>query len=169
MRGGQSHESVTHGTDLAFAFVSSKRSRMPDQGSRPNKSSGLFGRLLIPGREGPPSLPDAYPRPRLTHFLPLVLGVQELVAQVAEGLSEEVLVERRDRGVLVRFSEMELAVLMVDGLGAREPLVPVGKDRLSAAADATAGAGHDFHEVVRHFFAGFLGFAYLAQNIFDVA
>jgi hypothetical protein len=47
------------------------------------------------------------------------------------------------------FAYRELAVFLIERLTAREFFLEIGKNGLSAAADAAAGAGHYFDKLVR--------------------
>jgi hypothetical protein len=75
--------------------------------------------------------------------------VQELVREVAEGLAEVLVVEREERGVLVRLAARLARVLLVDRADARLADRPRRRAGLAAACDAAAGAAHHLDEVPR--------------------
>jgi hypothetical protein len=96
------------------------------------------------------------------------MGVQHVVRFFPADFSKEFLVELLDGGVLVRAT---IGPAFVDGVERRgacaeqflvEHESSRGGVRLAAAADASAGAGHDFDDVVlfvaaRRFFEQFAG------------
>ena len=85
--------------------------------------------------------------------------MQQLMRQVAVGFAQKLVVEFLDLFVLVRYADLFAFVLLIKSCGAfvaesvENIVVLVGKEagldkRLSAACDATAGASHDFDEVI---------------------
>ena len=79
--------------------------------------------------------------------------------QVAVGFAQKLVIEFLDLFVLVRYADLFAFVLLIKSCGAfvaesvENVVVLVGKEagldkRLSAACDATAGASHDFDEVI---------------------
>ena len=80
-----------------------------------------------------------------------VLGVQKVVGLFAARFAEELVVDSLNGWALVRLTDGHAAILGVHGLDAPATGFLVGGQRLTAAADAPTGAGHDFEEV--HFLA----------------
>jgi len=76
-----------------------------------------------------------------------VLGVQKVVGLFAAWFAQELVVDSLNGWALVRLTDGHAAILGVHGFDAPATGFLVGRQRLAAAADAPAGAGHDFEEV----------------------
>lgn len=76
------------------------------------------------------------------------MGVQQFMRGVPAGLAEELLVQRQDVRVFMRFAHDLAFVLAVDGLEPLHADFLVGRPRLAAAADAATRAAHDFDEQI---------------------
>ena len=81
-----------------------------------------------------------------------VVSVENLVSLVASGLSEILVVDLLDRGVLVGLAEIHLSVSLVEHRRAESSEIDRvanrrGLERLTAAVDASARAAHDLDEI----------------------
>ena len=99
----------------------------------------------------------------------MIVGVEKLFSLLAAGLAEVILVESLNLGVEVRHAERSLLVVGVKtGRTGRADLV--GREaRLTAAADTTAAASHNFNEVVTRLDAVLEVFTDLVQDLLDIA
>ena len=61
---------------------------------------------------------------------------------------EKFLVELSDFGVLMRFADGHIGILLVDGFFTFGPDLPVCRDRLATAAQATTRTSHDFNKMI---------------------
>src|SRR5512139_3680994 len=77
-----------------------------------------------------------------------VVGVEQFMGFVPEGFAKKIFVDLFDFGVLVRFADGHSHVFLVDRFFSLGADIAVGRDRLAAAAKATARAGHDLDEMV---------------------
>ncbi len=105
----------------------------------------------------------------LVDFALVIVGVEKLFGLLAAGLAEVILVESLNLGVEVRHAERSLLVV---GVKTRRTggADLVGREAgLTAAADATAAAGHDFDKVVARLDAVLEVFANLIENLLDIA
>ena len=94
------------------------------------------------------------------------MGVQEVVADVStRSTVEELFIEFPDGGVLVGLADGVGHILSVDCFGAGRTNLSAGGDGLSAAADATTGASHEFNEVA---FGEFAAGADVLQNALGI-
>ena len=74
----------------------------------------------------------------------LVVGVQDFLRQLGERLAEVIAVQDADLGVLMREAQRAEAVELVQQTAADVlQFLLIEGDRLSAAADTAARAGHD--------------------------
>ena len=79
----------------------------------------------------------------------MIGGMQKLMRFVAERFAEEFAVKGLDFRVFMRLADGQVFIDFVESRHAFFADGVRGADRLSASADAAAGAGHDFDEVVR--------------------
>ena len=99
----------------------------------------------------------------------MIVGVEKLFSLLAAGLAEVILVEGLDLGVEVRHAERSLLVVGVE-TGSAGSADLVGREAgLTAAADTTAAASHDFDEVVARLDAVLEVFTDLVQDLLDIA
>lgn len=99
----------------------------------------------------------------------MIVGVEKLFSLLAAGLAEVILVESLNLGVEVRHAERSLLVVGVE-TGRTSGTDLVGREAgLTAAADTTAAASHDFDEVVTRLDTVLEVFADLIQDLLDIA
>ena len=95
-------------------------------------------------------------------------GVQQLFGLVACGFAKELGIELLDIRVVVGTAPEAGLIVAIETSGALGAQFVGGAVRLSAAADATAGAGHHFDKVIGRLFARCLGRANFLNHLFDV-
>ena len=95
--------------------------------------------------------------------------MKEVLGLLGAGLAKVVLVERLDFRVEMAHADNALLVVGVETGGARRADLVVREAGLSAAADASTAAGHDFDEVVARLDAVPDVFADLIENLLDIA
>ena len=76
------------------------------------------------------------------------MRVQQMMRFLAQRRSQELLVNLGDRRIDMGLAHRPPLILLVDRLDPRPAHAVGGHPRLSTAADAAAGAAHDFDEVV---------------------
>src|SRR5690606_4184789 len=92
------------------------------------------------------------------HDTRLILGVEQMMGAVAERLAQKIGIELLHVFVVVGIARHAPFVIGIQSLGARGANGIGDAVGLAAAADASAGAGHDFDEMPGNFVAVFLGF-----------
>jgi len=75
---------------------------------------------------------------------------------VPEGFSKEIFVDLFHIGVLMRFANGHSHIFLVNRLFTLRTDITVGRDGLTAAAEASARAGHDLYEVVIGFTVSYI-------------
>ena len=98
----------------------------------------------------------------------LVVRVQKLLGFLAAGLAEVILVERLDFRIEVAHTESRLLVVGVETRRTSGTNLIGGKAGLTAAADATTAASHDFDEIVARLDTVLEILANLIENLLDV-
>ena len=79
------------------------------------------------------------------------MGVQQFVCLAFQGCTEEFFVDAHNFRIFMRFSHGEILVDFIESLHALGAARVRRIERLSSAALAAAGAGHDFDEIVGTF------------------
>ena len=105
----------------------------------------------------------------LVDFALVIVGVEKLFSLLAAGLAEVILVESLNLGVEVRHAERSLLVVGVETRRTGSTDFVGREAGLTAAADTTAAASHDFDEVVTRLDAVLEVFADLIQDLLDIA
>ena len=98
----------------------------------------------------------------------LVVRVQKLLGFLAAGLTKVILVERLDFGIEVAHTESRLLVVGVETGRTRGTNLIRREAGLTAAANATTAASHDFDEIVARLDAVLEILANLIENLLDV-
>ena len=75
--------------------------------------------------------------------------MEQVVGDIPQGFLQELLVEDRNFGVLVRLPDRLPRVLFIEGFRPLLPYLPCRGDWLPAASQASARTGHHFNERVR--------------------
>ena len=78
----------------------------------------------------------------------MMIRVEQVMRLLGERLAEVVFVDHRNRGVLMREAKIAFAVLFIENRSSFFSHEGTVYDRLSAAADTSARAGHDFDEII---------------------
>ena len=99
----------------------------------------------------------------------MIVGVEKLFSLLAAGLAEVILVESLNLRVEVRHAERSLLVVGVETRRTSGADLVGRETGLTAAADTTAAAGHDFDEVIARLDAVLEIFADLVQDLLDIA
>ena len=105
----------------------------------------------------------------LVDFALVIVGVEKLFSLLAAGLAEVILVESLNLRVEMRHAERSLLVVGVETRRTSGANFVGRKAGLTAAADTTAAASHDFDEVVARLDAVLEIFADLVQYLLDIA
>ncbi len=94
--------------------------------------------------------------------------MQQFVRFFAERLAEKLIINFGDVRILVRAAQCMLFVIFVETGSTLFADFVCGAIRLTAAADTTSAAGHDFDKVIRCFFALLLGGKNLVEHILHI-
>ena len=77
-----------------------------------------------------------------------MLRMQQHMRLMGHRLSKEIAVDLPDIRVLMRVADISFCVQRIELSASRKGQLLAVMDRLSAAADTAARAGHDFHKVI---------------------